>query len=194
MENMAEEMVKKHDVDGVPMSLKDLGYLYVGLDDHWQNCTRTCANGTVIPSWYTRGWYVHNNFDYMGCGSEQHPNNTGSHVPPWYHDDGTPQVDMHRFPDLKGMNDKFHGMGLRAGWYMGNYQCRDAMGNHEPKWDMNKLAAGSVAAIKKYGFDSVKLDSGFPVGSNLTLWAELLNKTGRPVMIENCHQGGSGEC
>ena len=25
-----------------------------------------------------------------------------------------------------------------------------------------------------------------------TGWAELLNKTKRPVMIENCHQGGSG--
>jgi hypothetical protein len=157
-------MVKKHDVDGVPTSLKDLGYLYVGMDDHWQNCTRTCANGTVIPSWYKSG----NNLGYMHCI----PNNTGSHVPPWYHDDGTPQVDMHRFPDLKGMNDKFHRMGLRAGWYMGNYQCRDAMQNHEPEWDMNKLAAGSAAAIKKYGVDSVKLDSGFPVGSNLTLWAQ----------------------
>ena len=45
---------------------------------------------------------------------------------------------------------------------------------------------------RRYGFDSVKLDSGFPVGSNLTLWAELLNATGRPVMVENCHQGGDG--
>ena len=32
--------------------------------------------------------------------------------------------------------------------------------------------------------DSVKLDSGFPITQNLSLWAELLNKTGRPVMIE----------
>merc|ERR1711871_1624582 len=26
----------------------------------------------------------------------------------------------------------------------------------------------------------------------MTLWAELLNATGRAVMIENCHQGGIG--
>jgi hypothetical protein len=32
----------------------------------------------------------------------------------------------------------------------------------------------------------VKLDSGFPVASNLSLWAALLNESGRPVMIENC--------
>lgn len=181
------EMTKKYDVDGIPTSLKDLGYLYVGLDDHWQNCTRTCANGTVIPS-----WYVHNNFDYQGCDNKWHngTNNTGSTVPPWYNDDGTPQIDMHRFPDMKGMVDKAHRMGLRAGWYMGNYQCRDAMGNH--KWDLPKLVAGSVKAIAKYGFDSVKIDSGFPVGQNMSLWADLLNATGRPVMIENCHQGGDG--
>ena len=45
---------------------------------------------------------------------------------------------------------------------------------------VRRTQAGSVRAIAEYGFDSVKLDSGFPVGGNLTLWAELLNKTGRP--------------
>ena len=76
----------------------------------------------------------------------------------------------------------------------GNYQCRDGAVNHSDPSpvDWVKLVAGSVKAIADYGFDSVKLDSGFPVGSNLTLWAELLNKTGRPVMVENCHQGGDG--
>ena len=34
MEEMMDEMVKKYPVDGEPTSLKDLGYLYVGLDDH----------------------------------------------------------------------------------------------------------------------------------------------------------------
>ena len=45
---------------------------------------------------------------------------------------------------------------------------------------------GHAAAIKSYGFDSVKCDSGFGICSNMSLWAEFLNKTGRPVMIENC--------
>jgi hypothetical protein len=26
----------------------------------------------------------------------------------------------------------------------------------------------------------------------MSLWAQLLNETGRPVMIENCHQGAEG--
>ena len=59
---MQDELVTKYPVDGVPTSLAELGYIYVGLDDHWQNCTRTCANGTVIPS-----WHVHNDFDYENC-------------------------------------------------------------------------------------------------------------------------------
>lgn len=54
------------------------------------------------------------------------------------------------------------------------------------------MAKASVDAIKSYGFDSVKLDSGFPVAANLSLWAQLLNESGRPVMIENCHQGAAG--
>ena len=64
----------------------------------------------MIPS-----WLVSNGFDYKGC----YPNNTGSSVVPWYNEDGVPQVDQHRFPDLKGMVAKAHGMGLRAGW------CKD---------------------------------------------------------------------
>eukprot|EP00854_Cymbomonas_tetramitiformis_P014975 gene14975-17701_t len=182
MENMMDEMVKKHPVDGKLTSLADLGYLYVGLDDHWQNCTTVCANGTVIPS-----WYVHNNFDYQSCEDPK-----GAKTAPWYDDDGTPRIDQHRFPDMKGMVAHAHAMGLRAGWYMGNYQCRGAMGNHVPQWNWTRLAEGSVKAIAEFGFDSVKLDSGFPVGHNMTLWAELLNATGRSVMIENCHQGGIG--
>ena len=87
---------------------------------------------------------------------------------------------------------------------MGNYQCAGAnnqcangggkrgnmsLGANCSYWDMEKLVQGSVKALVEYGFDSVKLDSGFYVGQNLSLWAEVLNKSGRPVMIENCHQG-----
>jgi len=53
MENMMDQLTTKRPVDGVPTSLADLGYIYAGLDDHWQNCTRTCANGTQVPSWWT---------------------------------------------------------------------------------------------------------------------------------------------
>ena len=47
----------------------------------------------------------------------------------------------------------------------------------------------SAAAVGEYGFDGLKLDSCSQF-NNLTWWAELLNKTGRHILIENCHQGG----
>jgi hypothetical protein len=182
MEKMMDELVTKYPVDGVPTTLAELGYIYAGLDDHWQNCTRICANGSVVPSWLSG--------DYQCCKNAQGKcDNTGSHVLPWYDDDHRPMVDEHRFPDMKGMVAKAHGLGLRAGWYMGNYQCADGWPKNA---DIPALAKGSVDAIKEYGFDSVKLDSGFPVAANLSLWAQLLNDSGRPVMIENCHQGADG--
>ena len=127
MEDIMEEMAAKHLVDGVPTSLADLGYKYVGLDDHWQNCTTVCPNGTVVPSYAV----VHKangqtDYDYQGC-----VNATGGKVPgareiPWYSDGtdlaqgpyGTPQWDTHRFPDVRGMVAKGHSLGLRPGWYM----------------------------------------------------------------------------
>ena len=38
MEGIMEGVVRKRDVDGTPMSLCDLGYCDVGLDDNWQSC------------------------------------------------------------------------------------------------------------------------------------------------------------
>ena len=43
----------------------------------------------------------------------------------------------------------------------------------------------SAVALAALGFDSVKLD-GCGQFRNLTWWAELLNETKRPVLIENC--------
>ena len=74
----------------------------------------------------------------------------------------------------------------------GNYQCSGAnnqcvgggkRGDNCSSWDMDRLVAGSVKALVDAGFDSVKLDSGFAVGHNLTLWAQLLNQSGRDVMV-----------
>ena len=47
---------------------------------------------------------------------------------------------------------------------------------------------GSVKMLADQGWDGVKFDS-CSMFHNLTKWAELINATGRPVLIENCHQG-----
>ena len=44
---MAGMVSKKRNVDGVPTSLLDLGYITVGLDDNWQLC------GSYGPLQYT---------------------------------------------------------------------------------------------------------------------------------------------
>jgi len=49
---------------------------------------------------------------------------------------------------------------------------------------------GDSKAVATYGFDSVKID-GCSGEKNISLWAELINKTGRPIMIENCGNGPS---
>ena len=48
-----------------------------------------------------------------------------------------------------------HGMGLRAGWYAGNYQCSgaNARSKDQAPWDMSRLVEGHAKAIKDYGFD-----------------------------------------
>lgn len=207
IESMVAEMTTQRPVDGVPTSLAELGYVYVGLDDHWQNCTSVCPNGTVVPSWKPRENGGREDYDYHSCVDAHGQKVPGSYNIPWYSDGtdpamgpyGTPQVDTVRFPDMRAMVAKAHAAGLRAGWYFGNYQCAGAnsncnhggrRGENCTSWNMTALVEGSARATASYGFDSVKLDSGFSVASNLTLFAELLNRTGRPVMIENCHQGG----
>ena len=48
---------------------------------------------------------------------------------------------------------------------------------------------GDVQALANYGFDGAKFDACGEF-ENLTRWAELINVSGRPMMIENCHWGG----
>lgn len=208
VETMMNELATQRPVDGVPTSLQELGYLYVGLDDHWQNCTSVCPNGTVVPSWQPRPASAGRaaDYNYQGCRDASGALVAGSRTIPWYSDGtvasqgpyGTPQVDLVRFPDMHAMVAKAHALGLRAGWYFGNYQCAGAnaqcyhggkRGVNCSAWDFPRLVQGSVAAIAQYGFDSVKLDSGFPVASNLTLWAATLNASGRPVVRRRSSTG-----
>ena len=49
---------------------------------------------------------------------------------------------------------------------------------------------GDVDATLDYGFDSIKLD-GCGTQRDLTLYARLFNQTGKAILIENCHWGGT---
>tara|TARA_B110001452_G_scaffold33832_1_gene26169 strand:+ start:340 stop:1239 length:900 start_codon:yes stop_codon:yes gene_type:complete len=172
-------------VDGVATSLCDLGYCDVGLDDNWQECGHYGALGVLN-----------------------------------FHDkDGNPIVNTQRFPDFNKMTDHAHGLGLTSGWCATRPQPRAARlcsssstaahrptgcvvphgryGNNcicgEHATSDKKFYVGDVSALRKFGFDSWKLD-GCGSQTDLQLYDDLIKSTpatsGRsPIMVENCHWG-----
>lgn len=96
----------------------------------------------------------------------------------WY-----PVVNTSRFPDLAAMTQHAHSLGLKAGWYGNNCICS------EKKNETQEHYAGDVAAFRQYSFDSIKLD-GCGQQNDMDLWSSLINSTGGPMVIENCHGYG----
>ena len=89
------------------------------------------------------------------------------------------------------MTSHAHSLGLTAGWYLNNCICKDHCGNAKDHGETDpKCYQGDVAALIEFGFDSVKLD-GCGAQRDLDLWANLMNASGRAIMIENCHWGGT---
>jgi alpha-galactosidase len=92
-------------------------------------------------------------------------------------------VNYARFPDFLAMTNYAHSLGLTAGWYGNNCICSDHCSTPE-------CYQGDVDSTLDYGFDSIKLD-GCGAQRDLTLYADLFNKTGKSILIENCHWGGT---
>ena len=117
----------------------------------------------------------------------------GAGVEGSFHDaDGNPLVNGSRFP--KGMGalvTHAHTRGLLAGFYINNCICAENQFRSDPSMTA-KIFARTVAAIARWGFDGVKIDScsGF---LDMPRWAALLNASGRPVLTENCHNSDGQE-
>jgi hypothetical protein len=74
---------------------------------------------------------------------------------------------------------------------LNNCICSDHCGDKKDHSESQpKCYEGDVAALVEFGFDSVKLD-GCGAQRDLDLWANLMNESGRSIMIENCHWGGT---
>jgi len=126
---------------------------------------------------------------FNNCGLDDNWQGCGAGAFGSFHDaEGNPIINKALFPDMKAMTDHGHKLGLRVGWYMNNCICQ------EHSWkgmdNIAKHMEKSAQAVADYGFDGLKLD-GCGEFRNLTWWAELLNATGREIMIENCHWGGT---
>ena len=98
--------------------------------------------------------------------------------------DGSP-VWNDAFPHPERMVAKAHALKLSPGWYLNNCGCAE---NHFDEAMADKVMKGSVKMLVDQGWDGVKFDS-CSMFHNLSKWAALLNDSGRPVLIENCHQG-----
>jgi len=100
----------------------------------------------------------------------------------------SPVVNGTLFPSMKGLVEEIHALGLDAGWYLNPcfsycWKLGDACGD--------ECNAGDVEAALAYGFDSVKID-GCSSQHNMSLWHSLFNDSGVAVLIEDCHDDGSG--
>eukprot|EP00039_Didymoeca_costata_P010421 m.140153 g.140153 ORF g.140153 m.140153 type:complete len:560 (+) comp14820_c0_seq2:34-1713(+) len=136
-------VAKNFSVDGTMVSLLDIGYSSVGIDEGWEGCG-------------------------MGVNHSQHYIN------------GTPAINS-KFPDIKGLVDYGHSKNLTMGFYQNGCACgerTEKLINYE----------GDVRMLHDYGFDAVKLD-GCGRQRNLTLYAELMQQSGKNYSIENCHWG-----
>lgn len=133
--------------NGTGISLFDLGFVSVGLDDAWQ-----------------------------ACGTGYH----GS-----FHDArGNPLWNTTKFPNPAGMVSYAHRLSLKAGFYMNNCRCKEWEGLHNVSWT-DSVYQQSVAMLVEQQWDGVKLDS-CSMFHNTTLWASLMEQSGRPITIENC--------
>ena len=131
---------------------------------------------------------------YCDVGLDDNWQQCGSHGAgkyTYHTDSGLPIVNPDRFPDFIHMTSHAHSLGLTAGWYLNNCICSDHCGNKKDHGETEpKCYQGDVAALIEFGFDSVKLD-GCGAQRDLDLWANLMNASGRAIMIENCHWGGT---
>ena len=65
--------------------------------------------------------------------------------------DGTPMINVDKFPDLKGLVDYGHSKGVLMGWYLNGCACGE---REERKVNYE----GDVKLLDAFGFDAVKLD------------------------------------
>jgi len=115
--------------------------------------------------------------NWQACGSY------GPNKYTFHNADGFPMVNTQRFPDFINMTTYAHNLGLTAGWYGNNCICSDHCNDAT-------CYLGDVTATIEFGFDSIKLD-GCGQERDLTQFADLFNASGKSILIENCHWGGT---
>eukprot|EP01013_Petalomonas_cantuscygni_P032487 TRINITY_DN59045_c0_g1_i1.p1 TRINITY_DN59045_c0_g1~~TRINITY_DN59045_c0_g1_i1.p1 ORF type:complete len:466 (+),score=72.10 TRINITY_DN59045_c0_g1_i1:81-1478(+) len=135
------------------------------------------------PSWQGNRSLADIGFRHAGLDDCWQDCTGGANGVDWHDAEGRPVIERSKFPDLKAMAGKATSSGLIPGWYMNNCVCRS-------KCDSDACWEGDSAAVRAYGFKSVKLD-GCSAELNVSRWYHLLNgdETKEPIVMENCHNG-----
>ena len=94
--------------------------------------------------------------------------------------DGTPTIDA-AFPNTSEMVKDIHAKGLAAGWYLNGCKCGE-------RTEKEINYEGDVRSLHGFDFDGVKID-GCGRQRNQTLYAALMQESGKNYTIENCHWG-----
>ena len=92
---------------------------------------------------------------------------------------------------MRALTAKAKHLGLTAGWYGNNCYCHDRNPDcllQSNLSSVNGCFEGDVQATLDFGFESVKYD-GCGIQRNISHWAELYNKTGKAVLLEDCGNG-----
>lgn len=170
MHGVMDKSRKLH--NGTVVSLADLGYNWVSMDDGWQGCN--CSTHQMVDLSLPK-------CSIGDCRSGKcswHDPITG--MPKVKGDDATkPESNTNRFPNgMKSLVDYGHSLGLKVGSYLNNCIC---MERGKPQYEQDVEWLVNVA-----GFDGVKIDN-CGGSHNVTYYAELFNKTGKHIRIEDCH-------
>jgi alpha-galactosidase len=158
-EQMRAVLDKSRTVNGNPTSLAELGFSMVSMDGGWPKCNCSCQH-EIDPA-------------LPVC---PHPNGPGS---TWHNaTTGAPMVNKDRFPDMQGLVDYAHSLSLKIGGYLNGCMCSEHKQPSHYEADTKWLLG--------LGFDGLKIDSCGTDG-NVSRYAELINASGTPIEIENCH-------
>lgn len=145
------------------MSLADLGYKDIGLDDGYMVCIR----------------------DAPSAQKQNNPYKAHTRA-------GNLIMDTNKFPDMKAMTARAHSLGLTAGWYMGQCICQfdttpgDNIGGFASTED---FVVQDTKLLVEFGFDNLKLDGCNKVEIDQMEWWYHLLPIG--TQFENCFGGSN---
>lgn len=152
---------KSRMINGKYTSLAEIGFNWTSMDDGWQQCN--CSTRQDIDPHLP-------NCSIADCRSGKCS---------WHSKEGVPMVRKDRFPDMKGMVSYGHSLGLKVGTYLNNCICMEK-GHNPARYEQD------AKWLLDMGFDGVKIDN-CGNSHNVSRYAEIFNKSGKPIRIENCH-------